>query len=99
WRLYRACLYKVGTRLAFSYLLLGVLPIPLLLLLLTVLVYILSGFYMGHLYRDAVQSLPLELSSMAETRLDLFTGGRPPRQGGTAEIIFGYYRGGKRIAG
>jgi HAMP domain-containing protein len=99
WRLYRAFLYKVGRRLAFSYLLLGVLPIPLLLLLLTVLVYILSGFYMGHLYRDAVQSLQLELSSMAGTRLDLYTGGRPPRQGETAEVIFGYYRGGKRIAG
>lgn len=99
WRLYRAFLYKVGRRLAFSYLLLGVLPIPLLLLLLAVLVYILSGFYMGHLYRDAIQSLQLELSSMAETRLDLLAGERPPRQAEKEEIVFGYYRGGKRIAG
>jgi serine phosphatase RsbU (regulator of sigma subunit) len=99
WRLYRAFLYKVGRRLAFSYFLLGVLPIPLLLLLLAVLGYILSGFFMGHLYRDAVQSLQTELDSMAEARLDLAAGGRPPRQAGTPEVAFGYYRGGKRIAG
>ena len=99
WRAYRAFLYKVGRRLAFSYFLLGVLPIPLLLLLLAVLVYILSGFYMGHLYRDAVQSLQLELDSQAEARVDLLAGGRPTRQEEPSEIAFGYYRDGKRIAG
>ena len=99
WRLYRAFLYKVGRRLAFSYFLLGVLPIPLLLLLMLVLVYILSGFYMGHLYRDAVQSLQTELNSTAEARLDLLSSGRPPRQENTPAVAFGYYRGGKRIAG
>lgn len=100
WRLYRKFLYKVGRRLAFSYFLLGVLPIPLLLLLFTVLAYILGGFYMGHLYRDAAQSLQLELSSLAKARLDLLAGNRPPRQEGTTpEIAFGYYRDGKRIAG
>ena len=99
WRLYRAFLYKVGRRLAFSYFLLGVLPIPLLLLLGTVLVYMLSGFYMGHLYRDAVQSLQTELNSMAEARLELLSSGRPPRQGASTEVAFGYYRAGKRIAG
>ena len=56
WRAYRAFLWKVGRRLAFSYFLLGVLPIALLLLLLAVLAYLLSGFFLGHLYRDAVQS-------------------------------------------
>jgi serine phosphatase RsbU (regulator of sigma subunit) len=99
WRLYRAFLYKVGRRLAFSYFLLGVLPIPLLLLLGIVLVYMLSGFYMGHLYRDAVQSLQTELNSTAEARLDLLSGGRPPRQAGGTEVALGYYRDGKRIAG
>lgn len=99
WRLYQRFLYKVGRRLAFSYFLLGVLPIPLLFLLLTVLAYILVGFYMGHLYRDAAQSLQLELHSAAKARLDLFSSGRPPRRDGTSEIAFGYYREGKRIAG
>ncbi len=99
WRLYQAFLYKVGRRLAFSYFLLGVLPIPLLLLLLAVLVYMLSGFYMGHLYRDAVQSLQLELSSQAAARLDLVSGGRTPRGESSAEVAFGYYRDGKRTGG
>src|SRR4051794_34202071 len=49
WKIYRAFLYKVGRRLAFSYFLLGVLPIPLLLLLSAVLAYMLSGFFLGHL--------------------------------------------------
>lgn len=99
WRAYQAFLYKVGRRLAFSYLLLGVLPIPLLLMLLAVLAYILSGFYMGHLYRDAVQSLDLELRATAQARLDAFTGTRPPRQAAAGDFILGYYRGGKRTGG
>jgi HAMP domain-containing protein len=99
WRAYRAFLWKVGRRLAFSYFLLGVLPIPLLLLLLFVLGYLLCGFFMGHLYRDAVQSLQLELNAAAQARLDAFTGRRPPPQEEGEDIVFGYYRGGKRIAG
>jgi HAMP domain-containing protein len=99
WRAYRAFLYKVGRRLAFSYFLLGVLPIPLLLLLLAVLAYILSGFFMGHLYRDAVQSLQLELDAAAQARLDAFTGRRPPGGESAGDVVFGYYRGGKRIEG
>ena len=99
WRLYRAFLYKVGRRLAFSYFLLGVLPIPLLLLLLAVLVYMLAGFFMGHLYRDAAQSLQLELSSQAAARLDLLSGGRPASREPPTEVAFGYYRKGKRIGG
>jgi HAMP domain-containing protein len=99
WRLYRAFLYKVGRRLAFSYFLLGVLPIPLVLLLLIVLVYILSGFYLGHLYRDAVQSLHVELAAGAQARLDLIAGGRRPRQDPVSKVVFGYYRGGRRVAG
>jgi len=103
WRAYRAFLWKVGRRLAFSYFLLGVLPIPLVLLLLSVLAYILAGFFMGHLYRDAVQSLQLELDVRAQDRLGAFTGSRAPRgsdgEEPAADVVFGYYRGGKRIAG
>ena len=99
WRAYRSFLWKVGRRLAFSYFLLGVLPIPLLLLLLSVLGYLLCGFFLGHLYRDAVQSLQVELDAAAQARLDAFTGRRPPVGGGEGDVVFGYYRGGKRIAG
>ncbi len=100
WKAYRAFLWKVGRRLAFSYFLLGVLPIPLLLLLLSVLAYLLCGFFLGHLYRDAVQSVQLELEAAAQARLDAVTGRRPPSQAqGDEDAVFGYYRGGKRIAG
>lgn len=99
WRAYKAFLWKVGRRLAFSYFLLGVLPIPLLLLLLAVLAYLLCGFFMGHLYRDAVQSLQIELDAAAQARLDAFTGRRPPPQEEGQDVVFGYYRGGKRIGG
>jgi HAMP domain-containing protein len=99
WRVYQAFLYKVGRRLAFSYLLLGVLPIPLLLLLLAVLGYLLSGFFLGHLYRDAVQSVQVELDARVRSRLDAFAAGRTPPAPGDSTVVFGYYRNGKRVAG
>jgi len=99
WRLYQAFLYKVGRRLAFSYLLLGVLPIPLLLLLLGLLGYLLSGFFLGHLYRDAVQSVQMELDARARSRLDAFTTTRTPPSAGDTTVVFGYYRNGRRVAG
>ncbi|HYN20554.1 MAG TPA: SpoIIE family protein phosphatase, partial [Thermoanaerobaculia bacterium] len=99
WKAYRSFLYKVGRRLAFSYFLLGVLPIPLVLLLLTVLVYILAGYYMGHLYRETVQDLQTEISVMARERAAAFerTGRAPP--GSELGAAFAYYRNGRRVAG
>ncbi len=99
WRLYHAFLWKVGRRLAFSYLLLGVLPIPLLLVILAMLGYLLSGFFLGHLYRDAVQSLQGELDSAARGRLTAFSATGPPRGAQSGDVVFGYYRGGKKLAG
>ena len=57
WRAYNAFLYKVGRRLAFSYFLVGVLPIPMIALLSVVVVYLASGFFLGHLFRDAAARL------------------------------------------
>jgi HAMP domain-containing protein len=99
WRIYRAFLWKVGRRLAFSYFLLGVLPIPLMLLLLAVLTYLLSGFFLGHLYRDAVQSMQGEIASAAQGRLGAFAASGPPRREEGGDVVFGYYRGGKKLAG
>lgn len=99
WRAYQAFLWKVGRRLAFSYFLLGVLPIPMLLLLSAVLAYLLSGFFLGHLYRDALQSLEIELSSMARSRAATFARSGAPRQEEEPGVVFGYYRNGKRVAG
>src|SRR5262249_62422529 len=79
--------------------LLGVLPIPLLTLLLGVLGYLLSGFFLGHLSRDAVQSVQMELESRARSRLNAFTAARTPPATEDSEIVFGYYRNGRRVAG
>jgi HAMP domain-containing protein len=98
-RAYRAFLWKVGRRLAFSYFLLGVLPIPLLVLLLGLLGYLLSGFFLGHLYRDAVRSMQGEVDAAAQGRLAAFAAASPPRDAGGGEIVFGYYRNGRRLAG
>jgi HAMP domain-containing protein len=98
-RAYRAFLWKVGRRLAFSYFLLGVLPIPLLLLLLALLAYLLSGFFLGHLYRDAVQSMQGEIAAAAQGRLAAFASAGSPRRPEDGEIVFGYYRGGRKLAG
>ena len=102
WKAYRSFLYKVGRRLAFSYFLLGVLPIPLVLLLLTVVAYILSGFYLGQLYREALRDLSSELRALTRERAAVFARtGRPPAadEEGEGRVAFAYYRAGRRVAG
>jgi serine phosphatase RsbU (regulator of sigma subunit) len=99
WRLYHAFLWKVGRRLAFSYFLLGVLPIPLLLVVLAMLAYLLSGFFLGHLYRDAAQSLQGELDSAARGRLASFSSSLSSSAAAGGDVVFGYYRGGRKLAG
>ncbi|HVT17275.1 MAG TPA: SpoIIE family protein phosphatase [Thermoanaerobaculia bacterium] len=101
-RALRAFLYKVGRRLAFSYFLIGGLPIPMLLLVLGVVAYLLASFFLGHLYRDALRSVHSELVEMARDRAEALarTGspaGLPARE--APGIVFGYYRGGRRIGG
>jgi serine phosphatase RsbU (regulator of sigma subunit) len=98
WRGFRAFLWRVGRRLAFSYFLLGVLPIPLLAVLAAVAAYLLSGFFLGHLYRDAVRGLQAELAVQARERLVDFTARRStPETSG--EAAFAYYRDARRVAG
>jgi serine phosphatase RsbU (regulator of sigma subunit) len=99
WKAYRSFLYKVGRRLAFSYFLLGVLPIPLVLVLLTVVAYILSGFYLGQLYRDALHDLNTELLTLARERAAVFAQTGRPLTDGEDNVAFAYYRGGRRVSG
>jgi len=104
WKGYRSFLWKVGRRLAFSYFLSGVLPIPMVLLLLGVAAYILAGFFLGHLYRDAVLDLEGEMTAVATVQAyALAHTGRPAAAGApgvaVADVTFAYYRGGRRIAG
>ena len=98
-RLLRAFLWKVGRRLAFSYFLIGGLPIPMALLLLGLLSYLLGGLFLGHLYRDASAGLQTEIERAAERQLAALeeTNAAPPAQ--QEDIAFGYYRQGRRIGG
>jgi serine phosphatase RsbU (regulator of sigma subunit) len=97
-RAYTVFLYKVGRRLAFSYFLLGALPIPLVVLLLGVIGYILAGYFLGHLYRDSLTELQGELQAMAHERAAEYD--RTGRlSDGEPGVAFGYYRRGRRVAG
>ncbi|HEV3077411.1 MAG TPA: SpoIIE family protein phosphatase [Thermoanaerobaculia bacterium] len=104
WRVMKAFLYKVGRRLSFSYFLIGVLPIPMVLLLLAVVAYLLACFFIGHVYRDALGSLDAEVTAATRERAAhyLVSGKVPdPRVAGGAmpAMVFAYYRDGERIAG
>lgn len=100
WRFYRAALWKVGRRLAFSYFLLGVLPIPLLILLLGAIGYLLSGFLVGHLYGDAVADVQAELDRVAAVTLArLDRGGDAAEAAGGGAVAVASYRDGVRVGG
>jgi len=102
WGLFQRFLWTVGRRLAFSYFLIGVLPIPMVLLLLLTGAYILAGFFMGHLFRDATRSLQGEVQALADARrLEFVRTGRPPEaaSGSRTDVLLGYYRNGRRVAG
>jgi serine phosphatase RsbU (regulator of sigma subunit) len=99
WRAYQAFLWKVGRRLAFSYFLIGVLPIPMVLLLLGIVGYILSGFFLGHLYRDAALGLQAEMEATAEAHAQILARTGQPPANGRPDLAIGYYREGRRISG
>ena len=100
--LYRRLLWRVGRRLAFSYVLLGLLPFLLSLVLSIVALYLLSGFFLGHLYRDAAISLHQEIDASSAffiepLELDFEPSTLPSSSArGTA---LAYYRSGRRVAG
>ena len=96
WRGYRRHLWKVSRRLAFSYFLIGMLPVPIVLLLLGVGSYILAGFFLGHLYRDAATDLQADLGRDAEEQLDGLAAGPSTRY---ADVSFAFYRNGKKTGG
>ncbi len=92
-------LWRVGRRLAFSYFLIGVLPIPTVALLVLVASYIASVFMLGHLYRDAVHSVASELRFAASSRLAQLSHAPVSRTSPSLHVAFGYYRDGYKIAG
>ncbi|MDE2851745.1 MAG: SpoIIE family protein phosphatase [Acidobacteriota bacterium] len=100
--LQRRLLWRVGRRLAFSYVLLGLLPFLLSLVLVVVAAYLLSGFFLGHLYRDAAIGLHEELEAVSGFLLQplemglLDPSALPAAQGGAA---LAYYQGDLRVGG
>ena len=95
----RRFLWRVGRRLAFSYFLLGVLPIPLVAALMVLGLYQLGGFFLGHVYRDAAAEEQRALDNATRARLAHWTVESelpPPSATGAA---FAYYRDGRRVAG
>ncbi|HYL05509.1 MAG TPA: SpoIIE family protein phosphatase [Thermoanaerobaculia bacterium] len=106
WRLMKAVLYKVGRRLAFSYFLIGVLPIPMMVLLLAVVAYLLACFFIGHVYRDALRSLDADIAAATRERAAVYLRtGQPPAAPAVIpgrvlpDMVFAYYRNGERTAG
>jgi serine phosphatase RsbU (regulator of sigma subunit) len=98
-RFLRRFLWRVGRRLAFSYFLLGVLPIPLVATLALLGLYQLSGFFLGHLYRDGAGELQRALEASAKARLAHWTIETEVPSPGDGTIAFAYYRDGRRVAG
>lgn len=98
-RAYRAFLWKVGRRLAFSYFLVGVLPIPMVLVALGIGLYILSGFFLGHLFRDGTRKLTSELRQSAMIAYHEMAHDENQAASAGPEIVFGYYRNGKKVGG
>ena len=95
----RRFLWRVSRRLAFSYFLFGIVPITLLFLLCLVTAYILSGFFIGHLYHDHMQTLAEELQFAAHERLQALDHRHTVRGEDGLPIQFAYYKNGQRFAG
>lgn len=98
-RLYRWLLWSVGRRLAFTYFLIGVLPIPLVAAMIFVAAYLLSGFFLGQLFRSALGTLDDELRTAATARLAAFGQGVRDDGADLTPFVYALYRDGVRVAG
>jgi serine phosphatase RsbU (regulator of sigma subunit) len=98
WKGLQLFLWRVGRRLAFSYFLIGVLPIPMVILLILLNLFLLGGYFLGHLYRDAGNSLQKEIEDAAISQLEKRESGQRvvDRDG---RLAYAYYFDGQRTAG
>ncbi len=95
-RLLRWFLWRVGRRLAFSYVLIGVVPIPMVLALGAILLYLLSGYFLSHRYRTALDDARDDLRREAEAA-SAHAGTVGPIST-RAEIAVALYDGGRRLS-
>lgn len=91
-------LWRVSRRLAFSYFLIGVVPIPLVGAMMMVALYILAGYFVGHLYHDTWDDFEQGLRSATRQQLRDFTKGHHTRDA-PAGVRFTYYRDGQWVGG
>lgn len=95
----RLVLWRVGRRLAFSYFLIGVVPIPMVIVLGGISVYLMSGYFLGHEYRQALENLHYDVERAAEAGLAHLTarGSATADPGAAARVAF--YANGRKVAG
>lgn len=96
WSAARRLMWRVGHRLALSYFLIGVLPIPMLAALAFLTGYLVAGFFLGHLHRDTVASLHSDLQITADALLESFSEGGSLQQ---ARLGSAVYLKGRRVMG
>ncbi|HEX4951953.1 MAG TPA: SpoIIE family protein phosphatase [Thermoanaerobaculia bacterium] len=96
---YRAFLWKVGRRLAFSHFLIGVVPVPMALILALGACYVLASFFLGYVSRSTLASLEVSAIEQAKARLAAFEAEGQPSQPTRSGFSFDYYRAGKRVGG
>lgn len=97
--LLRWLLWSVGRRLTVSYFLIGVVPFPLLTLILSLAVYVAAGIFLGHVYRDAVGELQKTADRAAANALSAWReDAATPADAGDG-LAVAYYREGRRVAG
>jgi serine phosphatase RsbU (regulator of sigma subunit) len=94
WRAYQRLLWHVGGRLAFSYFLIGVVPIPLALALVLIVGYGLTGFYLSRAFHDAVSGVQRELTLAAASGPGTAAGRAP-----LSPIAFARFRDDRKVEG
>lgn len=93
WRVYNRLLWHVGGRLAFSYFLIGVVPIPLVLALFLIVGYGLTGFYLSRVFDETVADVERELALAAVDRDEA------EEIGAVTPVAVARYRGGAKVDG
>ncbi len=96
---FQVFLWRVSRRLAFSYFLIGVLPVPMVISLLLIGGYFICGMYLGSHYRSTVHELYNELNMTAKAYQTGFVQGAEMPVETTDGLAFAYYSGGKKVSG
>lgn len=96
---YQAFLWRVSRRLAFSYFLIGVVPIPMVLVLAAGAAYVASTFLLGNLYNQSLDAVAEEQARTAETALTTFAAHGQPGRDQVGSSRLDYYKDGQWVGG